>query len=144
VHRTCLPISLFSLIKTISSCSTNLLRPLHDRGLGITISPTLLPVPNEKNCTVEQFHSSGDVTIIIARSSSSLTCFADPVHVAVHLPFQLLLFLEKEKSGSAFHAIFFFGKLSRIVVDGGSKTLRGRRSQQQRVRITKTFQSTGY
>ena len=28
-----------------------------------------------------------------------LTCFADPVHVSVHLSFQLLLLLEQKKSG---------------------------------------------
>ena len=41
------------------------------------------------------------------------TCFADPVHVSVHLPFQFLFLLEQKESGSTLHAIFLFGELSR-------------------------------
>jgi hypothetical protein len=40
------------------------------------------------------------------------TCFADPVHVAVHLLLQLLLLLEQEKAGSAFHSVLLFGELT--------------------------------
>ena len=48
-----------------------------------------------------------------------LTCFAYPIHVTVHLPFQLLFLLQKKETGSALHTILFFGKLSkglRVVV----------------------------
>ena len=48
-----------------------------------------------------------------------LTCFAYPIHVTVHLPFQFLFLLQKKETGSALHTILFFGKLSkglRVVV----------------------------
>jgi hypothetical protein len=48
------------------------------------------------------------------------TCFADPVHVAVHLLLQLLLLLEQEKAGSALHSILLFGELTG---GGGEETV---------------------
>ena len=37
---------------------------------------------------------------------------ANPVHVALHFPFQLLFLFGMKKSGPALHSIFFFGKLA--------------------------------
>ena len=54
------------------------------------------------------------------------TCFAYPVHVTVHLPFQLLFLLEQEESGSALHPVFLFGELSREIQGGATAKIQYR------------------
>ena len=44
-----------------------------------------------------------------------LTCFAYPVHVAVHLFLQLLLLLEEEEAGPALHSVLLLRKLTEQV-----------------------------
>ena len=50
---------------------------------------------------------------LVCSCFANFTCFADPVHVAVHFPLQFLFFFEEEKSRPTLHAVFFFGELSR-------------------------------
>ena len=52
-----------------------------------------------------------DIALIFA--VPYLTCFADPVHVAVHFPLQFLLFFEQKEARTTLHTVFFFGELSR-------------------------------
>ena len=49
------------------------------------------------------------VAVVVVKSH---TCFADPVHVPVHFSLQFLLLFEEQKSGSALHSVFLFGKLA--------------------------------
>ena len=41
-----------------------------------------------------------------------LTCFAYPVHVAVHLLLQLLLLLQEQEASAGLHSVLLLGKLA--------------------------------
>ena len=58
------------------------------------------------------FRSQEKRQFLNQESSTHRTCFADPVHVPVHLLLQLLLLLQEEEPGAGLHPVLLLRKLA--------------------------------